>query len=116
MPDTTKTKVSEQEVFGEIAEILVKLKHNDATGFRGKDGQCFLVLGVMWAEKINPFLDTLESIHQAHALEDWLYSNHYLKLWKKSKLDTFDYNAKSLHQWRLDRIRYCIEQIIMEER
>lgn len=58
--------------------------------------------------EINPFADTLESRRQADALEDWLYYNIY-DLWTQSM--AIKQQSDNFHQWRLDRIKYCFEQL-----
>jgi hypothetical protein len=66
----------------------------------------------------DPFADTLEGHRQANAIEDWLfddsspelYKRHY-NLWHESS----DLSVtKSRHQWRLDRIKWCLEQLAEE--
>ena len=54
---------------------------------------------------VDPFADTLESRRQADALEDWLDQN-YRNLWLAARS-----SALSCHQMRLDRIKYCFEQL-----
>ncbi len=58
---------------------------------------------------IEPYADTLEGRRQADAIEDWLDGGC---LWNLSKDKVEQY---SNHQWRLDRIRWCIEQLQEEK-
>ncbi|MGD9382361.1 MAG: hypothetical protein PVI03_07945 [Candidatus Thorarchaeota archaeon] len=63
-------------------------------------------------ELLEPFDDTLEGRRQADALEDWLAQKH-AELWGKSKTVIIDGKDewKNEHQWRLDRIEWCFEQL-----
>ena len=53
------------------------------------------------------------SRRQADAVEDWLF-NRYKELWTESVLHCGD-GRKDLHLWRLDRIKWCIQELINEE-
>ena len=53
--------------------------------------------------------DTLEGRRQADALEDWLSTNKN-EYWTESVLHIDDGRGR-LHQWRLDRIKWCFEQL-----
>ena len=64
---------------------------------------------------VKPFADSLESRRQADALEDWLvFDNARANLWIKSfaALDDPACGTGQTHrQWRLDRIKWCFEQL-----
>jgi len=60
-------------------------------------------------EECNPFADTLEGRRQADALENWLSTNKN-EYWTESVLHIDDGRGR-LHQWRLDRIKWCFEQL-----
>jgi len=63
----------------------------------------------------NPFVDSLESIHQAHAIEDWLrQSSDGHGLWEKW-INYDDDKEMSCHEWRLEKIRWCVIQLIIME-
>lgn len=64
------------------------------------------------AEKCEPFADTLEGRKQSDAIEDWLYSVHE-DLWEQSHL-IVELPFISF-KWRLDRIKWCLEQLRDEE-
>ncbi len=63
-------------------------------------------------EKVEIFADTLEGRRQADAIEDWLWYN-------QNRIYANSYHAVdepldegvSHHQWRLDRIKWCLEQL-----
>ena len=59
-------------------------------------------------EIVNPFADTIEGIHQAHAIEDYLYKNKH-DLW--THLSSGKSSPASQHQWRLNKIRWCLEEL-----
>ncbi len=61
--------------------------------------------------KVNPFADTLEGRRQADAIEDWLMVEHYARWYKSKNIDTCVDIKFSCHQWRLDRIKWCIEEL-----
>lgn len=54
---------------------------------------------------VEPFSDTLEGRRQADAIEQYLYDHRY-NLWSRSLGD--ESNATTQHQWRLDRIKWCL--------
>lgn len=58
-----------------------------------------------------PFSDSLEGRRQADAIEDWLRSPRMSHYWDKSGSQLFDHKDNH-HQWRLDRIKWCIEELI----
>jgi len=53
-----------------------------------------------------PFSDTLEGRRQADALEDWLFMNGFYSEFQNNLS-----MEPSLHKWRLDRIKWCFEQL-----
>ena len=64
------------------------------------------------APVIDPFADTLEGRRQLDAIEDWLYRNREILMigsWHKfaEPLQT----GQSQHQWRLDRIKWCLGKL-----
>ena len=60
---------------------------------------------------VQVFVDTLEGRRQADAIEDWLVYNHG-ELWCDSEcLTECCTNKHKEHQWRLDRIKWCIKEI-----
>ena len=96
-----------------IAEILVECGYADHATDDG--------LYVVWSdpdidhlyEKIQYTQDTLEGRRQADAIEDWLLLEKN-QLWNNSYTEAnwVTDNGKLLnHQWRLDRIKWCIEQL-----
>ena len=61
-------------------------------------------------EKVDPFADILEGRRQADAIEDYLEVN-YGNLWNiKSILRNQD-EGGCQHQWRLNRIKWCLQQL-----
>ena len=48
-------------------------------------GQYLLNVDDGFDQRVAISADTLEGRKQADAIEDWLYTNHYLNLWLKSK-------------------------------
>ena len=61
-------------------------------------------------QKVNPFADTLEGRRQADAIEDWLSINHSLN-WHKSRSEVLVIDYKTCHKWRLDRIKWCLDNL-----
>ena len=59
------------------------------------------------------FADTIEGRRQADAIEDYIRFNHD-QTWRNSRfvLNVPDSSDSSNHQWRLDRIKYCIKDLI----
>ena len=98
------------------AEILVECGY--ATSYE-KDGHHWYVEylytdNMPCYEKVNPFADTLEGRRQADAIEDWFNHNEEpYKLWCDSDLMTRSVESlsKSVHQWRLDRIKWCLDNL-----
>ena len=70
----------------------------------------------MLHQMIDPFEDTLEGRRQADAIEDWLYLKKGSLLWPASEAATAnicqDKDLNSNHKWRLDRIKWCIQELI----
>lgn len=60
-------------------------------------------------QEVRPFADTLEGRRQADAIEDWL-NQFETQLLDHSALVVED-ESGSQHQWRLDRIKWCLEQL-----
>ena len=98
------------------AEILVKCGYAKSAGhtwdkegwangfevFTIKDDERNCLSG---REACNPFADTLEGRRQADAIEDWLMFE-YSGMWCSGV------TTLGNHQWRLDRIKWCIEELI----
>jgi hypothetical protein len=59
--------------------------------------------------RADPFADTLQGRRQADAIEDWLVKNNKL-LWRNS-MSCFGFDDRPKHQWRLDRIKWCLEKL-----
>jgi len=55
----------------------------------------------------DPFSDTLEGRRQADVIEDWLNNNNQ-SMWLTSGIKI---KLPKGHQWRLDRIKWCLEQL-----
>lgn len=56
--------------------------------------------------------DTLEGRRQADAIEDYLaHTDGYIVYWADSAIMIRNKDCGSEHQWRLDRISWCIEQV-----
>ena len=66
-------------------------------------------------EWCNPFADTLEGRRQADAIEDWLDSYKStsdvdgLSMWEVSAMTVM--RDSTHHQYRLDRIKWCISEL-----
>lgn len=90
-----------------IAEALVECGYAKRLGVSGVHDGYFI--GVMdgFDQVVNPFIDTIESRRQADALEDWLFVNQ-THLWGQSANNDVGGERR---QWRLDRIKYCFEQM-----
>jgi hypothetical protein len=96
--------MSEVMAMNKTVEILVKAGY--AEKIIGKGVQTT----AEWYTEIDPFADTLEGRQQADAIEDWLVNNE-IGLWIQSSNSRFVPEQKSKHQDRLDRIKWCLEQI-----
>lgn len=61
---------------------------------------------------VNPFEDNIDSITQAHIIENWLNMYHS-DLWEQSKILRIPQTDKMLdmHQWRLSRMDMCLEAL-----
>lgn len=60
----------------------------------------------------NPFVNMLESRKQADTIEDWL--RHERATLYFNSADEVGFNPKSNkshHQWRLDRIKWCLQEM-----
>jgi hypothetical protein len=67
--------------------------------------------GAALREKCDPYADTLAGRRQADALEDWLY-DYNEDLWEESVHIPDRHKLKcTLHQWRLECIKWCFEQL-----
>ena len=98
-----------------IAEALVECGYADECFYNRhtKNWRIDRLSMEMIAEVVDPFADTLEGRRQADALEDWLTWIHD-ELWIKSFSALDDPTCgtgQTHHQWRLDRIKYCFEQL-----
>ena len=99
------------------AALLVKCEYADHFGYTKAPSNEIIGWFVSWqpdpykTEQVNPYADTLTGRQQLDALEDWLFRNHH-RLWEKSsnKWGERSHAIKS-HQWRLDRIKWCCEQM-----
>jgi len=58
----------------------------------------------------DPFADTLEGRRQSDAIEDYLFI-HKFDLFNESVIIKPMIEALHLHQWRLDGIKWCLEQL-----
>ena len=89
----------ESSLCKDLAHSHIRVKDESfgsATGYRG--------------EAVQPFADTLEGRRQADAIEDWLdNTSKHFELWDKSAGWCKPTNGN--HQWRLDRIKWCLEQL-----
>jgi len=104
------------------AEILVEcgkyveinpVKDNRKTAFWiGFLNECNGPRDYRKSSRIDPFADTLEGRRQSDAIEDWIYSVHE-DLWEQSHL-IVELPFISF-KWRLDRIKWCLEQLRDEE-
>lgn len=81
---------------------------DDGVSLRANDPEQYLdTFGYI---EVDPFSDTLEGRRQADALEDWLQLE-YAALWRQSSGECDYSNRWPTHEWRLDRIRWCFEQL-----
>jgi hypothetical protein len=95
-----------------IAEALVECGYKEADSYRESKGDYFLTAGDLWVDGealVQPFADTLEGRRQADALEDWLIYKGYYDEFDFSKLAGW---PRNFHQWRLDRIKRCFEELL----
>ncbi len=68
---------------------------------------------------VNPYVefsvDTLEGRRQLDALEDWLIKNQ-LKLWDRARYNVTQLQSyNSQHRERLDRIKWCYDQLVKDK-
>jgi len=69
--------------------------------------------GMRMAYPVNPYMDSLECRRQADAIEDWLYKNKPELFMQSADKKVNDKDIQdSAHQWRLDRIKWCIQELI----
>lgn len=106
-------------IIEKAAEILASTKHNKCTAWGYISGVVFLQFNLVEqrgrnAEKVEPFTDTIQGRRQVDIIEDWLIWNEQI-LWhiqsKRHIKSTEKGKPKSSHQWRLDRIKWCLEQL-----
>ena len=85
--------------------------------------------GSSWVKKIKAinhwtsvdiFADTLEGRRQADAIEDWLRTGDVSVnvVWLSSEWNSeYKHEPGTIdsHRWRLDRIKWCLEQLIKTE-
>jgi len=104
------------DILQKAAEILVQYRYAEA--LRTHNNKFKLsVPQLMWYvsetdnmyEIVNLFIDTLESRKQADAIEDYLWDKETI-LWRIS-MDMVDLRSNN-NQWRLDRIEWCLEELI----
>lgn len=102
-----------------IAEALVECGYAESTGYdpnyKGDARTTIVTKGYKRVHHVDPFADTLEGRRQADVLEDWLEAEYY-ELWNKSQDEVSTVNIGqstqiSNHQWRLDRIRWCFQEL-----
>lgn len=93
------------------AEILVECGYA-TIGINGYMESCYWGKGDKHPEEIviDPFSDTLEGRRQADAIEDWL-SRTENKLWFEDSLYAHKETDTTQHQWRLDRIKWCLDNL-----
>lgn len=66
-------------------------------------------------ECVNPFFDCIYGRRQADAIENWLYDFKY-ELWADKACEAVTLvNVKCLHKWRLDRIKWCLKELIKND-
>ena len=104
------------DITKKAAEVLVECgtleAHREGIGFFIKCSPSHKRL-IKWAETekldrfIEPLHDSLEGRRQADAIEDWLKGKNK-ELWERS---VFVHYSGRNHQWRLDRIKWCLEEL-----
>jgi hypothetical protein len=62
-------------------------------------------------EEVNPFADTLDGRRQADAIEDWLRMNEAEMFYKAPTARDRGMQNMPKRTWRLDRIKWCVEQL-----
>ena len=92
------------DITKKAAEILVECGYGSAC----PDIEGVYVKKNNFVRTVLPFTDTLEGRRQAYAIEDWLALNG---IWRKSFKAVHVDMKISGHQWRLDRIKWCLEKL-----
>ena len=93
------------------ARILVECGYATKISIVAEERRTRIVNHLGITEICNPYVDTIESIHQAHAIEDWLSIMNNDELWLVESIKNVSDNDKGQHQWRLRRIEWCLKQI-----
>ena len=106
------------------AEILVVCGYGDYSFAYDDKGKCLGVwhnAALYYYDRtidslVAPFADTLEARRQADAIEDWLWQRYYKNhqepdIWSMSMNHVENKLGLSRHQWRLDRIKWCVESL-----
>ena len=94
------------------AEILVEcgyaVNHREASVSKGE-----YLIGVMtgFDQRVQPFTDTIDGRKQADAVEDWLNKEH-TSLWLSAYRKVNKNLCDNKHDWRLDRIKWCVQELI----
>ena len=99
-------------ILQKAAEILVECGYADKLGYM-ENGNAEVIRTKLF-HHVEPFADTLEGRRQADAIEDWLWER-YLKIHTEGDLwgESINIEQESTkHQWRLDRIKWCLEELI----
>ena len=104
------------DITKKAAEILIKCGYaNDTTEEGDLYSRAYMQEGEYIRAKysvLELFADTLEGRRQDDAIEEYLvcnYVSHKNNLWSDSKIETA--RNQPQHQWRLDRIKYCLEEL-----
>ncbi len=96
------------------AEILVECGYAPEIGMAQLTHDDCLHMGGGKLEWVEPFADTIQGRRQADAIEDYIRNSTKGKnLWSRSyiAIDWDKLSVKTHHQWRLDRIKWCLEQL-----
>lgn len=98
------------DITKKVAEILVEC------GYARKAVDDYIVDIACGADGIagievpsDPFIDTIEGRRQADAIEDYLVQKKK-HLWLSS-MGQFGFDDRPKHQWRLDRIKWCLLEL-----
>ena len=91
------------------AEILVASKYAQYEWINLHGRQAIEKYSNGGAYLCEPFEDTLEGRRQADAIEDWLWNNE-IRLWGDSAFEVAGKRTMPQHQWRLNRIKWCIQE------
>ena len=62
---------------------------------------------------LDPFKHDVDGINQAHIIEDYL-AQKKKHLWLSS-MGQFGFDDRPRHQWRLDRIKWCLAQLTEQQ-